>query len=528
MNFRNLDRYPLAVALITLVGAGLRFFMLDRESFWYDEGLSDWFSRLPLATLWGEVPGYEIHPPLFYTLLKGWSALFGNSEAGLRSMSALLGTATIPLVYALGRLAGGESRGYSTGVVAAAIFALAPIQIAYAQDARPYTLLVFATTLALVGAFWLMAHPARAAAPLLGLRRGERTTGPDWQAARAWGALTAGAALALWAHNLGFTLVASLLATTLPGLLWIHRARRSFAVNAFLSGAIAFALWSPFLPWYLSQATNVSSSFWAKPLDMAVVGAGFNYVFFLFMTPFWIKALMLGMAGAGLLAINRERGGFFALVLGGVIMIPFALEIGLSLAVKPIFVPRTLIWTFVPFSVAVGAALAPSFRWIYKAPLVLLLVVGLTQGVWGRFHHQKEPWRQVVAMVVEKAGPNDVVLTIPNSVAIPFEYYSSRLNPGLEIIPLPAPFPATGMDRPYPSGNMAEPGFTRADSVVFDELDCETSSIWLVTRFRWLYDPQLIAFENLFEKCDLIESGGYPALHVARFGKKKPEPVTAP
>ncbi|MDH5637807.1 MAG: hypothetical protein OEZ04_04895, partial [Nitrospinota bacterium] len=210
--------------------------------------------------------------------------------------------------------------------------------------------------------------------------------------------------------------------------------------------------------------------------------------------------------------------------LAGVIIIPFALEIILSLAARPIFVPRTLIWTNVPFYVAVGAGLTIHMRWTIKAPLILLLAVGLGQGVWTRFHYQKEPWREMAQMVGERAGPNDVVVTIPNSVAIPFSYYSSRLFPELKIIPLPAPFPAPGMDRPYPSGNMAEPGFTRADAAAFDEMDCDLSSIWVVTRFRWLYDPQLIAFERLSEKCDLIESGGYPALHIARFGKKKSGP----
>jgi len=503
----------------------MRFWMLGRESLWYDEGLSDWFSRLSLHNLWTQVPAYEIHPPLFYTFLKGWVALFGNSEAALRSMSVLFGTAAIPLVYLLGSLASVEGRGRATGVAAAALFALAPIQIAYSQDARPYAMLVFAATLALVGAFWLMANPGKAVEPLFGLKRNGETAG---HAPWAWGALTFGMALTLWSHNLGFTLVVALLTTTLPALLWMNRARRSFMLNALFSGGVALALWSPFLPWYLRQAANVHTSFWAKPMSLEGVGSGFNYVFFLFLDPFWIKTLMMAMAGAGLLAINRERGRLAAGALAGVIIIPFALEILLSLASRPIFVPRTLIWTSVPFYVAVGAGLAIKMRWAIKAPLILLLTVGLAQGVWNRFHHQKEPWREMAQMVVEKAGTSDVVVAIPNSVAIPFSYYSSRLFPELKIIPLPAPFPAPGMDRPYPSGNVAEPGFTRADAASFDKMDCQSSSIWLVTRFRWLYDPELIAFEALSEKCDLIESGGYPALHIARFGKKRDQKNTPP
>ena len=528
MRVSTSGRWKIALAAITAAGGFLRFLMLGRESFWYDEALSDWFIRLSLKNLWTEVPTYEIHPPLFYTLLKGWAALFGESEAALRSMSAVAGTATIPLVYLLGRFAAPRGQGHAVGLGAAALFALAPVQIAYSQDARPYAILVFSAALALVGAFWLVAHPERAAAPLLGLKADQ---GRDWPAARAWGALTAGAGLTLWSHNLGFTLPVALLATVLPGLLWINRAGKPFAINAILSAGAALALWSPFIPGYLRQAANVHTSFWAKPMSMETAGAGFSYVFFLFIGSFWIKALMMALAGAGLVMILRKRGRLAAAALAGVIVIPFAVEIILSLASKPIFVPRTLIWTGVPFLVAVAAGLAMEMRWTLRAPLILLLTAGLAQGVYNRFQHQKEPWREMVRMVGERAGPGDVVVTIPNSVAIPFAYYSSRLFPQLPVIPLPAPFPAPGMDRPYPSGNVAEPGFTRADADVFDQMDCDSSSIWLVTRFRWLYDPDLLAFERLFRNCDLIESGGYPALHIARFGRKNKEetpPAAAP
>src|SRR3546814_20487946 len=45
-------------------------------------------------------------------------------------------------------------------------FAVSPLQLGLAQQARPYALLMLGLGLALAGATWLVTHPARAARPL--------------------------------------------------------------------------------------------------------------------------------------------------------------------------------------------------------------------------------------------------------------------------------------------------------------------------------------------------------------------------
>jgi mannosyltransferase len=82
-------RYWLLCALVGVLALGLRLPTLSSRSLWLDETYSAWFAHLPLRELWTRAPLYETHPPLYYTLLKGWSALAGCSEAGLRSLSVL-------------------------------------------------------------------------------------------------------------------------------------------------------------------------------------------------------------------------------------------------------------------------------------------------------------------------------------------------------------------------------------------------------------------------------------------------------
>ena len=61
------------------------------------------------------IPDSESTPPLYYVLAWLWTHVFGTGEVGLRSLSALLGTATIVVVWALGRRLGGDRAGAGGG-----------------------------------------------------------------------------------------------------------------------------------------------------------------------------------------------------------------------------------------------------------------------------------------------------------------------------------------------------------------------------------------------------------------------------
>jgi hypothetical protein len=80
----------------------------------------------------------ESQLPVYFFLLNLWLHLFGTSESALRSLSVVAGLAAIPGIYALGQRI--VSR--NVGVYAAMMLAVAPFQIAFAQFARPYTLML--------------------------------------------------------------------------------------------------------------------------------------------------------------------------------------------------------------------------------------------------------------------------------------------------------------------------------------------------------------------------------------------------
>jgi uncharacterized membrane protein len=84
----------------------------------------------------------DVHPPLYFILLRLWEDLFGDGVVTIRTLSVAASVAAIVLIFDVGRWMGGVS----TGLWAALLMTVAAPQITYAQNARPYAL---ATTLAL-------------------------------------------------------------------------------------------------------------------------------------------------------------------------------------------------------------------------------------------------------------------------------------------------------------------------------------------------------------------------------------------
>ncbi len=130
------------IATITALGAALRLYQIGAQSLWFDELLSIAVSRLSLRLVL--VSPASIDPPLYYVLLHWWLAL-GNDDGLVRLLSAIPGIATIPAIYSVAK----RLTDVRVAFVAAMIFALSPLQLYYAQEARMYALLVFLTTLSL-------------------------------------------------------------------------------------------------------------------------------------------------------------------------------------------------------------------------------------------------------------------------------------------------------------------------------------------------------------------------------------------
>ena len=115
-----------------------RFATLDVQSFWLDELVTASLLDRGFGEMLDGVRETEATPYLYYVLAWPWAQAFGLGEVGLRSLSALAGTLAVPVSYGGGR----RARSRRVGAVVAALVAVHPFLVWYAQEARAYSLLV--------------------------------------------------------------------------------------------------------------------------------------------------------------------------------------------------------------------------------------------------------------------------------------------------------------------------------------------------------------------------------------------------
>ncbi|GAC1348932.1 MAG: hypothetical protein NVSMB19_01540 [Vulcanimicrobiaceae bacterium] len=99
------------------------------------------------------------HPPLFYVFERGWQTVFGDSIAARRALPALIGTVAIFCAYLFGLTLTGDAAFAS---VFAALVAVSPFHVLYAQQAREYSLWTSAILLASAALLRALAAPSPA------------------------------------------------------------------------------------------------------------------------------------------------------------------------------------------------------------------------------------------------------------------------------------------------------------------------------------------------------------------------------
>ena len=136
---------------ILALAALVRFYDLTAAAIWGDEGSSLLLSQYSLAGIWVHA-AHDVHPPLYFMLLHGWIALFGDGIFSIRSLSALPGIATVALgVWLVDLLATRRA-----ALLAGILLALLPTAVRYSQEVRMYSLLglwLIGATIALV--YWI-------------------------------------------------------------------------------------------------------------------------------------------------------------------------------------------------------------------------------------------------------------------------------------------------------------------------------------------------------------------------------------
>jgi len=236
-------------------GLALRVYLaLSKEALWYDEVFSILVARLPLPQLLAATAG-DVHPPLYYLLLKAWLWCWAALpvEAAARSFSLYLSLITLILFgMALQRLGLSLKQMAVAGILAVYF----PSLIYFAAEARMYALLEFEVL-----------------AGLLAL------TSKRWWVRIFGGGLALGSLA--WTHNVGL-----FYAATLAGMTLILRWKQPRVIGELATaGTLAAVAWLPWAVVLLNQIKVAQAGYWTWLPDAGTLAyMTFRAVFY----PTWL------------------------------------------------------------------------------------------------------------------------------------------------------------------------------------------------------------------------------------------------
>ncbi|MFL5887247.1 MAG: glycosyltransferase family 39 protein [Thermoleophilaceae bacterium] len=398
-----------ALGAIVVLAAALRFSTLGVQSFWLDEAYTRLIAKLALGDVWHQIKTSEGTPPLYYYLAYASRHVSGASEVGLRSLSAVIGTLTVPAAFYAAR----ELVSRRAGLVCALLVAVNPWLIWYSQEARAYALLVLVSTVALV--FF-----ARAA------RTGSRRDVVLWAVV---------AAVAVCSHYFAVFTIA-------PEAAWLlyvwQRERRplrpllfGFAGVAVVCGALVplardqrHGDRQAFIH-DLPRSTRLED-FVRHPLAGELGGPVHGFVQAAGVLALIAAALVLFRAGP------RERRG--ALLALGIAVMSVAIPFVLSFTSLDYLFARNSMAAVVPALVFIAAGLAvPSPRWLGFGVLAGLCALWLAVDIATPLDKklQRDDWRGAVRALGPASSPR-VVVTAPSFLDVPLTTY---LHPAARVGP---------------------------------------------------------------------------------------------
>ncbi len=404
----------LGALAVTLVAFVARVWTLGAASLWYDEGYSLSVAAKTLPDLYAALVPADNNPPLHYLLLHFWLPLAGASEFAIRYVSLVPGVLLVPLAFATVRevYAGRPSAAVvalAGGVPAAALVALSPYLLYYAQEARMYSQLAcFA-----LGATLTLLHATR-----------ERSNWPVW--------LLHSVLLAalLYSHYAGVLLLPAL---ALYAALGGGRLLLRWLAAAALTGL----LWLPWLPSLLIQVRRFGANpdyFPARLSFGAVLGDIWSS--FLAVRFPWAAAL-LGMAAVGAAGFaiawlgTRDRAVARRLTLLVLAAAVPMLTTAAAATVVPKFVARYAIvgapalYAALPLLLLVLLGWRSPFRVALYAVIVLAALVFAARLTWDAAASSwaaKDNVRGIAQYLNERVKPSNTVLHIRNEPEA-FDYY---------------------------------------------------------------------------------------------------------
>lgn len=420
----NIKKEIIFIFVITISGVFLRLYHLGFHDFWYDEV----YSIITTTRFWQDWP-----PPLYFAFLHYWIKVFGTSEFSLRFPSLIFSSASIPLLFLLGR----RIFNAKIGIYSSLFIGLSAFHLWYAQEARPYSLSVFLGLLSTYSLYRALTEKKN----------------------KFWFYFILFSALGLYS-NISYSNFFLLVAQLLSMQLFI---KRRVWIKTLFVFIIIFFSFLPHLPKFMARLHYVRDGFWIiipTLNSFAVTLENFNLGYNMPFIMYWLSGIWV--------CCPVIRGVFIALRQGNknmlFILLLFTVPIISIFIVSKIFVPiyldRSLI-IFSPYYYLMFALGIESLNKYIKTPLVIISILLFLTAVYGYHkdwmplkdtHHQgvhlKKPFKPAINFIETNFRSGDIVSHTNFASNVPFEFYSQKKEITQYILFAPGAI-ETCSNRPY-------------------------------------------------------------------------------
>lgn len=425
---KSLRAENILLGALLLLAFALRVYRLGAQAIWWDESLSVYRATRDLPAVLSNViliqNGVTIDtlPQLYFIFLNLLVHGFGITEFALRFFSVMANVATLPLIYVLAR----RWLGTNVALVAVCLAALAPFYVWFSQEARPYTLVLFWSTLAIY-----------ALTRVSGIERGQTPTNVDKNNFSLWIIVYIFAAAAsLYTHYYALFLL-PFHAILIALFVWQSPRQRILI----LLPMIPFASMLLLVPQILaSMAGNVNSGPTFVPLQTILVdllnsfsvGVSANLA-----DVWWIDAALAALFFIGVLSARSTSGITnyqLPIAILAFILVP-TLAVFAASFIRPLYQnSRYLIALSPAFYIGVAAGIvALARRWkLFLLPSLGIFLIGAVLSLNNLYFNPlfgKDDHRGWAMDLREQARPGDfLILDSPHTEEL-YRYYADDLVP---------------------------------------------------------------------------------------------------
>ena len=421
------NRNLVTLVAILILAAILRVFLIGNHGLWLDELFSLRFADNTLQILIREVLLHDNHPPTYYVLLHYWVLLFGDSEFSLRMPSAILSVLSVLFTYKVGAIL------FDTRVAAIAslLLALSEFSIYYAQEARMYSLLAFASVLSVYCLIRFL----------------EKQT--PWSLVNYIWSTT----LLVYSHLFGLFILLAENLYVLTIIFIYSQQSTAIHLKKWISAQAYLLLLS--IPWLVSLINRIlivnKEGFWAEtPTLHSILGTFHTFTGSNRGLIVWVFLLLLSLLFALIIKTAPGRKvlkkpsfpdyGKSVYLLSLILFIPILIPYLVSQFVTPIYIVRCTIAGHFAFYLLVAFGIT-SIRWKSARYISLVIILALSIKTLVRedyVHHGAVQVRQAVEYIGMNTGENDVVAICDDShLRWPFKYYAEKQKNLPSVINIP-------------------------------------------------------------------------------------------